>query len=203
MKAPCRVKPQATEDSMATFTIPELYKALFSYVGPPFPLAGQGLGQQLSGRIPLQGLAKSLRQDAVQEIAPLSLQIEEQEPWQLPVEPILDAKGGNRIIRRYAQQSTQRGSYKERWEADDISLTVRGVLINTEEEQPPVAQIQRLKTFFEQVQVTLHSPLLEPLKVSLVTIHNWQLPHTPGLQNQAYTFSCYADSLDYNLLQDA
>ena len=188
---------------MPTFTIAELYQALFSYVGPPFPLAGQGLGQQLSGRIPLQGLVKSLREDAVTEIAPLSLQAEGQEPWQLPVEPILDVKGGNRIIRRYARQTTQRGSYKERWEADDTSLTVKGVLIGHEAEQPPVAQIQRLKTFFEQTQVTLHSPLLEPLKVSLVVIHNWQLPHTPGLQNQAYIFSCYSDSVDYNLLQDA
>ena len=49
----------------------------------------------------------------------------------------------------------------------------------------------------------VYSPVLEPLDVQLVVATDWQLPHTPGINNQGYTFRCYSDRYDYELLSDA
>ena len=201
---------------MPTFSIAELYSYLFSYVAPPFPLPDGEIGtdglkripanaaKQLAGRIPGRGLLRNIRgDDEIQEIAPLSLQIDEQEPWQLPIEPIIEIRGGNKVVRRHAQRSKQRGTYKEYWQADDLQLLVRGVFIGEDRTATPTDELKAFRTHMKAAQIRLLSPLLEPLEASLVVVHSWQLPHTPGINNQGYVFRCYSDALDYELLSDA
>ena len=50
---------------------------------------------------------------------------------------------------------------------------------------------------------SLYSPLLEALEVDLIVATDWQLPHTPGINNQGYTFRCFSDTYDDELLSDA
>ena len=79
--------------------------------------------------MPFQQLPRVLREDVTQDVAPLTLQIEGQEGWKLPIEPIIEARGANRVVRRSAQRSGQRGTYKEYWQADDLQIVVKGVFI--------------------------------------------------------------------------
>ena len=76
-----------------------------------------------------------------QEVAPLTLHISGEAGWKLPIEPILDVRGANKVVRRHAQRSKQRGTYKEYWQADDLMITVKGVFIGEDKTQPPTEEI--------------------------------------------------------------
>ena len=200
---------------MAEFSITALYSYLFSYVAPPFPLpegtiSADGLksipvnvGKQLLGRVPFQQLPRVIRESGVQEVAPLALHISGEAGWKLPIEPIVEVRGANKVVRRHAQRSGERGTYKEYWQADDLTIVVKGVFIGEEKAQPPTEEIVRFKEHMQAASFSLYSPVLDPLGVELVVATDWQLPHTPGINNQGYVFRCYSDRYDYKLLSDA
>ena len=200
---------------MAEFNITELYSYLFSYVGPPFPLPegtidAEGVkhipsnaGKQLLGRVPFVRLPRALRESGLQEVAPLVLEAEGAEPWRVPIEPIIEIRGGNKIVRSFAQRSVGRGSYKEYWQTDDLQVIVKGVLIGEDSSQPPEEEIKLFKEHMRAVSFKMSSPLLAPLDVERFVAADWQLPHTPGINNQGYVFRCYSDREDYELLSDA
>ena len=200
---------------MADFSINDLYGYLFSYVAPPFPLPGgtidadglksipANVDQQLLGRVPFQQLPQVLRESGIQEVAPLTLHISGEAGWKLPIEPIVEVRGANKVVRRHAQRSGQRGTYKEYWQADDLMITVKGVFIGEDKTQPPTEEIVLFKEHMRAASFSLYSPVLEPLGVELIVATDWQFPHTPGINNQGYTFRCYSDTHDYELLSDA
>ena len=53
-------------------------------------------------------LPRALRESGLQEVAPLSLsRAEGEEPWRVPIEPIIEIRGGNKITRSFAQRAQQ------------------------------------------------------------------------------------------------
>ena len=182
---------------MATFSVSELLSHVFSYVAPPFPAAPEQIGTQLLNRIPFQGLFTSNQS----HFAQVELQSDGLQPFRLPIDPLLSISGGNIITSRYAERDSTKGSYKEYWQQKDSTLSVKGVLIGDDQAQLH-KQLNTLTSFLIKGAITINSNALEGLNVSKFVVKNWAFPTTPGIVNQAYSFTAITDELDYKLFED-
>ena len=211
------------------FDLNELFIKVFGYVAPPFPLIGD-FGSQLSfvsrlkagqgvadisdsdSQVPFDSLGDLNAQvvdmrkglDGRVMHMPLTLTIPNSTSLIFPTEPMVSLKGSNRIIRRYPNRSESGGSIKERWSSDDYKITIKGIFIDTENDQYPSADIRVLRELCEYkgtLEVT-ENPLMGIFGIDHLVIKNYSIPFTPGLHAQAYQLSAWSDVLFDALLEE-
>ena len=128
-----------------------------------------------------------------------------------PIDPIMAISGKNVITRRYvAKMKMQQGndtvlrggSVKESWSQDDYDITISGVLIGDDAEDLR-EQVQGLRAVLEAGEtLKVTNELLNMgYGITHLVVESFQMPHTKGLQNQAYTIKCYSDS-SINILEE-
>ncbi len=116
------------------------------------------------------------------------------EPWLLPMEPQITVGGGNILVRRsVAKQTTGRGTIKERWAADDYSISIEGLLTSTTGLYP-AADVARLRAMLEvRDTIDVICPLFETLGIRRIVIDKFNFPFTKGEENQGYQIQAYSD----------
>lgn len=124
--------------------------------------------------------------------------------WLLPTEPLISVSGQNQIARSTiakvsanGQQLT--GTIKERWSADDYSISIEGLLTRKETLSYPKEDVARLRALMESRDtIDVICPLFESLGITRIVVENYEFPFTVGEENQRYTISAYSDS-DWDL----
>jgi len=206
-----------------SFDIPQLRFNIFGYRGLPFP--GDNLGnlkeggnpdEQLAGNLPV---FRSLKKNKLgQEMVwPLSLalangkklttregiEVDDAGYWTLPLEPILNIRGGQRVIRRYPSRSTRGGSVKERWSSDDYTINIKGILMNFSGHDYPEDQAATLRELLEATQVAVRSPLLTGVfGIERIVIKDFDLAYETGENFQAFKINAWSDQLLDTLLEE-
>ena len=206
-----------------SFDIPQLRFNIFGYRGLSFPgdnlenlKEGGNIGDQLSGNIPFRnGIKKNkLGQDMVW---PLTLtpddgtaitpregvELNDAGGWTLPLEPIINIRGGHRVIRRYPSRSTRGGSVKERWSSNDYTIAIKGILLNFSGYDYPEDQVATLRELLEATQVAVRSPLLTGVfGIQRIVIKDFDLAYETGENFQAFRINAWSDQLFDALLED-
>lgn len=205
-----------------TFDIRQLRFQLFGYRGLPFPgtitpdneegyvadefdIATQAepvrnLKKNALGRDMLWPLSLALVNDRLQQGQ--GMEVDSSGYWTLGVEPIINIRGGQRVIRRYPSRTTKGGSIKERWSSDDYTLAIRGILVNFEDGTYPAEQVAALRRIVEATEVKVKSPILEAFGIQRMVIKDFDLPFETGENFQAFTLNAYSDELFDALLED-
>ena len=206
-----------------SFDIPQLRFNIFGYRGLPFPgdnlenlKEGGNIGDQLSGNIPFRnGIKKNkLGQDMVWPLtlAPddgtaitprKGLDLNDAGDWTLPLEPIINIRGGQRVIRRYPSRSTHSGSVKERWSSDDYTIAIKGILLNFSGHDYPEDQVATLRELLEATQLAVSSPLLTGVfGIQRIVIKDFDLAYETGENFQAFRINAWSDQLFDALVED-
>lgn len=132
-------------------------------------------------------------------IFPLELQIEGEEWWRLPFEPVITVTGKNTIVKKKVSKGSVRGTIKERWCQDDYSINIEGILMNVDRQEYPYSDVQRLKRHCEAAKLKVRCPLFEIFSINQIVVESYDFPATTGPRNQAYKISAVSDDI-YKLL---
>jgi hypothetical protein len=121
----------------------------------------------------------------------------------LPYDPVISIEGGNTIVRRsvlkLGEAERRRGTIKELWSQNDYKITISGVLIGKEGAMPQ-EDLLRLRNYCEERRrLYIEADMLEPYNIQYIIAESWSLPHTAGMENQAYSITAVSDD-DYELL---
>lgn len=148
--------------------------------------------EQLAGVIKANALGVPMRM-------PLEIKTDGGDWWLLPFEPLVSVDGGNTVIKRRISKGDVRGTVKERWTQDDYSISIEGVLMNTDSASYPTGDVRRLRTLCEAARLQVSCPLFEIFSISQIVVESFSFPFTAGVQNQAYTIKAVSDDI-YRLL---
>ena len=132
---------------------------------------------------------------------PISLGLDDNSLWTLPVDPIVSLSGKNIIVRRNVSKSKKRGSVKERWSQDDWSIIIEGVIIG-ETYADMCDYVKTLRELCENGKkgLDISSDFLNNyMDIWRIAIEDFDFPHTPGMENQRFTIKAYSDDI-YDLL---
>ena len=129
---------------------------------------------------------------------PLELQVEGEDWWRLPFEPLIGVTGKNIIIKKQVSKGAVRGSIKERWCQDDYAISVSGLLIGTDGKYPK-EDVMKLRRCCEAAKLKVRCPLFELFSINRLVVESFEFPETTGLANQAYKISAVSDDM-YRLL---
>ncbi len=115
--------------------------------------------------------------------------------YTLPLEPLISIQGRNILIRNHVLKGTENGTVKEMWSADDYSIEIKGVVINTQDDNRlPEEAINKIRKFCEiRRAIEVSSPLLTLFGIQYMAIEDYDFPHTKGYNNQAYVIRGYSD----------
>lgn len=186
------------------FTVQTLYNTLFGYVAPPFPAFLES-GDQLLPSNPLTAIQANFDQFKksvlnVEMIFPLKLSIPDFE-YELPFEPMISMSGGNNIVKRYPLRNNSDGSVKERWSQKDYSITIKGFLLDLNDNNYPEDQVSALRRFLEYAgSIKAECTLLRLFGIEYITINDHDVPFTPGKNIQEYSIIADSDKLFNSLL---
>jgi hypothetical protein len=118
--------------------------------------------------------------------------------WLLPIEPMITLGGGNTLIKRNVSKRgnnpNNTGTIKEKWSADDFSITISGLLSNIDDWTYPANELKALNEFCQHGLLDVKCELLNYLNIRRVAIERFDIPFTKGEENQAYTINGYSDS---------
>jgi len=118
--------------------------------------------------------------------------------FSFPIDPFVSVSFRNIIVKRHVAKGRIRGSIKERWTQDDAEITISGLFIgNNETIHQSLALLHRYCSLAAPIGV--HCRLLNELEIFDIVIENYDLPHTKGEGNQAFTIKAYSDDV-YDLL---
>lgn len=148
--------------------------------------------EQLAGVIKANALGVPMRM-------PLEIKTDGGDWWLLPFEPLVSIDGGNTVIKRQISKGNVRGTVKERWTQDDYSISIEGVLMNTDSASYPTGDVRRLRILCEAARLQVSCPLFEIFSISQIVVERFSFPFTAGIQNQAYTIKAVSDDI-YRLL---
>jgi hypothetical protein len=128
----------------------------------------------------------------------------ESEWWRLPLDPVVSVTCKNIIVRRRVLKTSadvkRRGTIKETWSQDDYEINIAGVLINSQYNELPEAELRRLRRYCEERKpLMIESALFSIFNINRMVVEDYQLPFTKGIENQTYTIKGYSDD-DYELL---
>ena len=155
-------------------------------------------------------LQQKLSSGAVHDIAiqcPLSLGLDDQHLWSLPVDPIISISGKNTIIRRSVSKHSRdlnknyTGTIKERWNQEDYYITIEGVIIG-DTYQDMCDYVKTLRTKLEDGKKGLDVAsdfLNNTMNITRIAVEDYEFPFTPGMENQKFTIKAYSDGI-YSLL---
>lgn len=126
----------------------------------------------------------------------------ENEWWLLPLEPIISISGGNTIIRRNVAKGTGRGSVKERWNSNDYTINITGMLKLYDEYNYPADYVSKLRKILEAREtIDVKCKLFEIFDIERIAVESFDFPFTKSEENQAYTITAYSDD-NWDLLID-
>ena len=128
---------------------------------------------------------------------PLSFKVEGGDWWLFPYEPHVTLQGSNVLVKKPVSKGAVRGTIKERWTQGDYQVNISGILIGSN--AYPEDDVKRLRQYCESSRVLVKSPFLELFSINQIVIESWNIPHTSGLTNQAFTIAALSDDI-YKLL---
>ena len=132
---------------------------------------------------------------------PISLGIPGEDLYKLPFDPILECKGSNRIKERYVAKNKYKGSIKEWFTQNDNEITISGMIIG-DSYADMCEMAKRLIDICERGRqgVDVVSDVLNNYyNIWKIAIYDWDIPFTPGLENQFFSISAKSDDV-YDLL---
>ena len=134
---------------------------------------------------------------------PLRIKLSSQsdnEWWLLPYEPIITIAGGHTLVRRQPRKNKRlRGTIKERWNTDDYSINIQGVLKNKDDWNYPESDIKKLRTILESREtIDVLCPLFEIFEIVRIAVEKFDFPFTKSEENQAYKITAFSDD-DWSL----
>lgn len=132
-------------------------------------------------------------------ILPLSMRLEGEDWWLLPIEPMVTISGKNVIVKKQVSKGSVRGSIKERWSQDDYSISIEGIFINPDGDGYPDEDVKELRRLCEAGKVEVMCPLFEIFSIDQIVIESFDFPFTSGPENQAYKIQAVSDDI-YKLL---
>lgn len=126
----------------------------------------------------------------------------ETEDFVFPIDPFIGLSFRNTIARRYVSKGKTRGTIKERWTEDDVEITISGVFISENENEYP-AEVATLIEYFEAHEaIEVSCDLMNNKGITRIVIESLDLPHTKGMEAQAYEIKALSDDvfefLQYN-----
>lgn len=129
---------------------------------------------------------------------PLTLMCDGLPDFTFPIDPIISLSFKNVITRRTVAKGTKRGTIKERWTEDDVEISITGAFSRTDGAYP--TEVAELQKYFEwRGQIDVQCAFLNARDIFSIAIESFVLPHTRGLQNQAFQITAYSDDV-FNLL---
>ena len=160
------------------FSIPELYKMTFGYIGVPFPSGDLSASQFLPD---VGGIAKSIIGKNDMYGKPYFMPIRINGIW-LPNSPSMSLSVQKKIIS--TQVAGGDGTVKELISTDDFKLQVRGFAINFEANDYPYEDVEEIKNLFEvNKSLEITSDLCNIFGINNVVIESLKLPELVGIQN--------------------
>lgn len=207
---------------MAIYNLNDLYRYVFNYVAPPFPIGGipdpmnllpikKAPDAALLG-FPSDEEPKKLNGEFVQDSMlgaelrmPTALRIPEKDkPWfKLPNEPIISLIGRKEVVvtpvirTRDERGRVYRGTVKEEMYIDDYTISIRGIAYNAEEDDYPedVMRQIRIHTEFPGVLEIKNYLLNHIFNISLVVVNSYRYPRNEEMpfRGQAYEIGMLSD----------
>jgi hypothetical protein len=114
--------------------------------------------------------------------------------WLLPLEPMITISGGNTLVRRNVAKGSLRGTIKERWNTEDYSIKIDGMLKTQDEWKYPYEAVNKLRELMEAKEpLDVLCPLLEKYHISRIAVEKYDFPFTKGMENQSYSITAYSD----------
>jgi hypothetical protein len=87
-----------------------------------------------------------------------------------------------------------RGTIKERWNTEDYSIKIDGMLKTQDEWKYPYAAVNKLRELMEAKEpLDVLCPLLEKYHISRIAVEKYDFPFTKGMENQSYSITAYSD----------
>ncbi len=122
-------------------------------------------------------------------------------PFTFPIDPFISLSFKNTIIRRHVAKGSVRGTVKERWTQDDVEITISGVFVNDQGDALP-EEIGLLHEYFNlNASIEVECEVLNERFITEIVIESFDLPHTKGMENQAYQIKAYSDDV-FELLKE-
>jgi hypothetical protein len=129
---------------------------------------------------------------------PLTLMCDSLPDFKFPIDPIISLSFRNIITRRTVAKSNKRGTVKERWTEDDVEISIYGAFSSQDGAYP--REVEALRKYFEyRGQIDVRCSLINQHDIFSIVIESFDLPHTKGLENQAFIIKAFSDDV-YNLL---
>lgn len=129
---------------------------------------------------------------------PLEMQMEGDDWWKLPFEPLITVTGKNIIVKKQVAKGKVRGTIKERWCQDDYAISINGLLMGTDGKYPQ-SDVMKLRRHCEAGHLKVRCPLFELFSINQIVVESFDFPATTGLSNQGYKISALSDDM-YKLL---
>ena len=139
---------------------------------------------------------------ATQMVLPLSFRLPNGSWWEFPIEPLISVSGKNIIVRRNVAKSERRGSIKERWAEDDLSISIQGSFVHSDLFTYPAQELTTLRQAITQRQaIEVKNELLQLLNVHQIVVESYSFPFSKGENVQNFSIDAYSDDL-YELFID-
>ena len=140
-----------------------------------------------------------------QYVVPLRLALSSNpdDMFTLPLDPVVSVNGSNTIVKREVAKSEIRGTVKEKWNQNDLSISVSGVLTTTDPDDSSKTvdgYAQRLLHFLlaDEALIIECDVVNNVLDVQRVVVEKFDFPFTKGVENQSFSFTLVSDD-SYNL----
>lgn len=109
--------------------------------------------------------------EPVSMVLPLSFRLPDGQWWLFPVEPLISVSGKNIIVRRNVAKAEKRGTIKERWSEDDLSINIQGSLVHSDLNTYPSDELSTLYQAIRQRKaIEVKNELLQLLDVHQIVI---------------------------------
>lgn len=143
--------------------------------------------------------------DDIGFVCPLTIYTDDQAPedgYTFPCDPLIGFKGGFRIKRRYVAKNKYGGSVKSRWSQDDYTITIEGTIIGADADEMKDS-VKKLKETMVAGKNGLQvlCPAFEVLDIERISVEVFELPFTPGEENQDFIISGYSDDVHELLIE--
>lgn len=134
--------------------------------------------------------------EPVSMVLPLSFRLPDGQWWLFPVEPLISVSGKNIIVRRNVAKAEKRGTIKERWSEDDLSINIQGSLVHSDLNTYPSDELSTLYQAIRQRKaIGVKNELLQLLDVHQIVIEPYSFPFTKGENVQNFSIDAYSDDL--------
>lgn len=206
---------------MAIYNLNDLYRYVFNYVAPPYPIGGipdpmnllpikKAPDAALLG-FPSDEEPKKMNGEFVQDSMlgaelrmPTALRIPGKQAWfQLPNEPIISLIGKKEVVvtpvirSRNEQGKLLRGTVKEEMYLDDYTISVRGIAYNTEEDDYPEDVMRQIRLHTEHAgALEIKNYLLNHIfNINLAVVNSYRYPRNEEMpfRGQAYEIGLLSD----------